>query len=163
MAQEGMALETDGAPECRSLCIAVRGCRVRRGQLLERDGSGWTQGGRENHVLIREFCGTDHITPLFQGMGDLLIACIPGLQKNSAKQWGPADFGASEVYTGQVPGFLSSSGPKPSSCPLASRPPLGYPILALLSSRLQLCQQNTHSPLDLSSVSRRKQPDELFK
>lgn len=35
-------------------------------------------------------------SPLFQGMGDLLIACIPGLQKNSAKQWGPADFGASE-------------------------------------------------------------------
>jgi len=119
LAQEGMALETDWALECRWLRVAV-----------------W-----------------------FQGMGDLLIACIPGLQKNSAKQWGPADFGASEVYTGQVPGFLSSSGPKRSSCPLASRPPLGYPILALLSSRLQLCQQNTHSPLDLSSVSRRKQPD----
>ena len=137
-------------------CTGVSG---EEGAAVGKGWKWWTQGGRENHVLIREFCGTDHITPLFQGMGDLLIACIPGLQKNSAKQWGPADFGASEVYTGQVPGFLSSSGPKPSSCPLASRPPLGYPILALLSSRLQLCQQNTHSPLDLSSVSRRKQPD----
>lgn len=37
--------------------------------------------------------------------------------------------------------------------------PLCYPILALSPPRLQLCQQNTHSPLDLSSVSRRKQPD----
>ena len=64
LAQEGMDLETDGALECRLLHVTVWGYRVRRGQLLERDGSGWTQGGRENHVLIREFCGMDHITPL---------------------------------------------------------------------------------------------------
>lgn len=99
------------------LHIAVWGCQVRRGQLLERVGSGWTQGGRENHMLIREFCGTDHITP-FQGMGDLLIACIPGLQKNSAKQWGPADFGASESTYLAGPWsleFLRAKAPKLSS------------------------------------------------
>ena len=158
LAQEGMALETDWALECRWLRVAVWGCQVRRGQLWK----GMEVGGHKEEE--KTMCSSGNFvaqttSPRFQGMGDLLIACIPGLQKNSAKQWGPADFGASEVYTGQVPGFLSSSGPKRSSCPLASRPPLGYPILALLSSRLQLCQQNTHSPLDLSSVSRRKQPD----
>lgn len=82
LAQEGMDLETDGALECRLLHIAVWGYQVRRGQLLERDGSGWTQGGRENHVLIREFCGTDHITPL-PGNGrpsDCLHSRIPEKQ-----------------------------------------------------------------------------------
>lgn len=161
LAQEGMDLETDGALECRLLHIAVWGHRGwGGGQLLERDGSGWdTRGGRENQVCLnREFCGTDHITP-FQGMGDLLIACIPGFQKNSAKQWGPADFGAGESTYRAGPGFLSPQGQSPQAVLCLPGPLCATPFWLSLSSCLQLCQQNTHSPLDLSSVSRRKQPD----
>lgn len=78
-------------------------------------------------------------SPPFQGMGDLLIACIPGFQKNSAKHWGPADFGASESTYQAGPWFLellrakalklSSGFQAPSVLPHSGSPLLPSPTL----------------------------------